>query len=111
MDMFFIYRPKRFATEWRVSDNRGRPCLVCFHGYSDFADVCPWLKVLTTARARTHTHTHTHIHAHTHTHIQTHTHTHTHTHIQTHTHTHQNKSLAVIIQHLVSWVKQNMNWT
>ena len=30
----FICLTMRFATEWRVSDNRGRPRLVCVHDYT-----------------------------------------------------------------------------
>ena len=44
-----------FATEWRVSDNRGHPQLVCVHGYTALFQMGVhgnWLKVLTNA----HTH-------------------------------------------------------
>ena len=30
----------RFATEWRVSDNHGRPWLVCVHGYTVIFLMC-----------------------------------------------------------------------
>ena len=34
MGLFFTCMPMRFATKWRVSDNRGCPWLVCVHGYT-----------------------------------------------------------------------------
>ena len=48
----------QFATEWRVSDNRGRPRLVCVHGYT--AILLKLSMVEGAYRERTHTHTHTH---------------------------------------------------
>ena len=49
------WRILQFATDWRILDNRGRPWLVCVHGYIVIFLMCgPWLKVLTKA--------HTHIH-------------------------------------------------
>ena len=34
LSFLFICIPMRFATEWRVSYNHGRPRLVCVHGYT-----------------------------------------------------------------------------
>ena len=48
----------RFATEWRVSDNRRCPRLVCVHGYTVIFLMAHGWRCL-----QTHTHTHTHTHA------------------------------------------------
>ena len=49
--------PMRFATEWWVSDNRGRPRLVCVHSYMAIL-----LKLSMIEGAyKPHIHTHTHI--------------------------------------------------
>ena len=53
----FICMPMRFATEWRVSDHRGRRRLVCVHGYTAIFLI---LSMVEDAHKRTYTHTHTH---------------------------------------------------
>ena len=55
----FIRMPMRFATEWQVSDNCGRPRLVCVHGYMAIVLI---LFMVEGAYKRTHTHTHPHTH-------------------------------------------------
>ena len=65
--------PMLFAIDWRFSDNRGRPWLVCVHAlHSNYYVVCTWLKMLTTPPPPTHTHTHTHTHTISHDQSNTH---------------------------------------
>ena len=52
----------RFATEWRVSDNRGSPQLECARGYTA---ILLKLSMVEGAYKRAHTHTHTHTHTQT----------------------------------------------
>ena len=49
----FTCMPMRFSTEWQVSDNRGRPRLVCVHGSPWFFW---WVSMVEGALIQTHTH-------------------------------------------------------
>ena len=51
----FTCMPMRFANDWRLSDNRGRPWLVCVHGYTEIFRMC-----VHGCRCLQNAHTHTH---------------------------------------------------
>ena len=58
---FFHMQAYAIATNWRFSDNRGRPWLVCAHGFIVSFLMCPPLKAFTNAHPHPpppHTHTH-----------------------------------------------------
>ena len=55
---FFTCMPMRFATDWRFSDNQGRPWLVCVHSFI----VIFLISVHRWRHLQRHTHTHTHTH-------------------------------------------------
>ena len=69
LELLFTCKPMRFATDWRFSDNRGRPWLVCVHSFI----VIILMYVHRWRHLQPPPHTHTHIHTGTHKHTGTHT--------------------------------------